>query len=239
MDTKTTRLLAKIRKMMEMANRAEGNEAEAAVAAGMVEKLLRKHNLTIADITPEQAKNDTTKDLYRKMKWTAGKCPVWVNRLAITLATTYETFCVFSAAESNDSHVAKAQQHISFVGASLDVAVTVQMFEYLFTTVNRLTDEHFAKNPTPQGKARTYKAAYRDGMATRLAMRLKEMAAERDAEVAVTGTGLMVVKKNAIDEYLGGSATYNMRKRKPSKNDEAFNAGYTKAGSVSMTKQLG
>lgn len=98
MDKKTEKLLTKIRNMLEMAKRTEGNEEEAAVAARMVEKLMCKHNLSIADITPEQAKSEIGKDLYSKMKWTAGKTPVWVNRLAINIAKTYDTFCCFTQA---------------------------------------------------------------------------------------------------------------------------------------------
>lgn len=236
MDAKKKKILGKIRKMLEMARRSEGNEEQAAVAAKMVENTMRKYNLTLADITPEQAKNDTTAELYRSMKWTAGKTPVWVNRLAVAIANTYDTFCTLTASPENDSWVSKQQYHLSFIGMDVDVAVTLEMFEYLYATVNKLTDEHFAKNPAPAGKGRTYKAAYRDGMATRLAGKLLRISQEKEA--VETGTGLMVIKKDAIAEYLGKPAEYGKSKRTAAKNDEAFNAGYHKGGSVSLNKQL-
>lgn len=236
MDTKKKKILSKIRKMLEMARRSEGNEEQAAVAAKMVENTMRKYNLTLADITPEEAKNDTLQARNQKYKWTAGKTPTWVNKLAVSLADTYDTFCVLTPANRNDGHVAKQQFNIAFVGLEVDVAVTLEMFDYLYSTVVKLTEQHFVKNPAPEGKGRTHKAAYRDGMATRLAIKLNELKQEK--EVVETGTGLMVIKKDAIAAFLGRPAAYKASTRKTTRNEEAFNAGYQKGGSVSLNKQL-
>ena len=236
--SKKAKLLAKIAKMMEMARRTDGNEEEAAVAARMVEGLLRKHNLTISDITPEQAKSECGQAAYSKMKWTAGKTPTWVMALAIAIGTTYETHVVYSQAAGNDSHVAKTQLHISFVGLEVDVAVSLDMFAYLYSVVIRATDTHFKVSPAPTGKARTYKAAYRDGMASRLRGRLADLVKEREAEATETGTALVIVKENAIAEYLGRKPTYSKSTRKVAGNSEAYAAGHAKGGDVSMNKQV-
>ena len=241
MNKKTEKILSKIRKMLAMAERTEGNEAEAANAARMAEALMRKHNLTIVDMTPEQAKSDVLKDLYKEMKWTAGKCPVWVNVLAIATADCYDSFCVFTKAESNDDWVAKAQQHISFVGNELDVAVTMEMFVYLYKTVNRLTDEHFKVYPAPKGKARSEKMGYRTGMARRLREKLGELQREKEAELqeaTKTGTGLVVVKKDAIAAFLGHGTEYGRTNRQTNNSSASYRAGYAKGGSVSLNKQL-
>lgn len=239
---KTAKILNKIRNMLEMAARAEGNEEEAATAARMAENLMRKHNLSMVDITPEEAKNNVQKDAFKKMKWTTGKCPVWVNRLAVSIANTYDTFCMFVDAGGNDSHVQKQQCNLAYVGDELDVAVSIEMLAYLYTTVNRLTDEWWDESGKHTGvSARTAKMNYRDGMAMRLKEKLREIQVEKEKEIqeaTKTGTGLMVVKKDAIADYLGFDPSYTNNTRQRSTNRTGFSAGYTKGGSVSLNKQV-
>lgn len=121
----------------------------------------------------------------------------------------------------------------------VDVAVSLEMFAYLYDTILRLTDEHFKANPAPKDKARTYRAAYRDGMSVRLSEKLKEVVVEKEIEAAKECKGLMVVKQGAIAEYLGHKAEYGNSKRTTARNDAAFSAGYNKGGSVPLNKQLG
>ena len=238
MNTKTEKLHAKIRKMMAMAERTEGNEEEAAVAARMVEKLMRKHNLSIGDVTPEQIKSDILGSEWDKMKWTANRCPAWVQGIAISISGVFDTFVTFSVASHNDKHVHAYQVNLRFVGTELDVQVSLQLFSYLYSTIIRLTDKYFKENPSPKGKARTYKNSFRSGMGHRLSERLKELKAEREKEFAQTGTTLIVVKQDAIAEYLGVELKYGTSKRKSSLNGEAYSAGCSAANSVGLNTQL-
>jgi len=238
MDNKTAKLHAKIRKMMAMAERAEGNEEEAAVAARMVEKLMRKHNLSIGEVSPEQMKSDILGKEWDKMKWTPGRCPIWVTNIAIAISGVYDTFVTFTAANYNDNHVAKQQMNLRFVGTDLDVQVSLDMFSYLYTTIIRLTNKHFKENPTPQGKARTFKNSFRVGMANRLRERLSELKTEREREFEKVGSALIVVKQGAISDFLGYKAQYGTSNRKSSHADSAYTAGYKTGGNVSLNSQL-
>ena len=241
MNNEMTRVMEKIRKLLNMAERAEGNENEAANAARMAENMLRKYNLSMSDITPEEAKSNVTESAWTDMKWTAGKAPTWVASLIIAVAEAHDCFIVWRRAKTTDSWVAKPQSNLTFVGTEMDAAVAKEVFVYLYRTVNRLTDEWAKDAYIPAGKARTYKNSYRSGMAHRLNERLKEMTAEKDKEfeeAAKTGTSLVVVKKDAIADYLGHATEYSTKKSSARVAGDAYSSGYTKGGSVSMNKQL-
>lgn len=233
-------VLDKIRKLFNMANHATANEHEAANATKMAESLLRKHNLSMGDVTPEEAKSDILEGMFTEMKWTAGKAPVWVMNVIIGVANAHDCFIVWRRASTNDHWVAKSQSHLTFIGAELDVAVAMETFKYLYHTVIKLTDSHFNSFPAPRGKARTEKNSYRLGMANRLYGRLNELAAEKkeEFEAATTGTSLVIVKKDAIADYLGGSATYGTSTRQSRTSASSYAAGHSRGGSVSLNKQL-
>lgn len=235
------RILRKIRALIEMASRQEGNEEEAMVAAGQLEKMLAKYNLELADITPEQVKSEVVSKRWTGMKWTENRIPRWANRLAIAVAKLCDTFCVLESADSNDGHVRKAQANFAFVGMDVDVQATVMMFGYLYQTINRLSDEHVKNTYVPKGKARTYRDSFRLGASTRLRERILEIMAEREAEKAAqvkTGTSLVVIKQQAIGEYLGRKPEYGVSKRTQDIDSMSYSAGQSAGNGISLNKQL-
>lgn len=243
MEKSTQKIIENVRKLLSMAA-DNANEHEAANAARMAEKLLRKYNLSMADITPEEAKSNVVDKKWTHMKWTVGKAPVWVMNLCIGIADAYDVYVVWSWADSNDHWVAKRQSNLTFVGAEADVEVTSEIFTYLYKTVIRLTDAHFKANPATYSP-RTEKKAYRQGITDRLRMRLAEMTEDKEAEfeeaaeTSTTGTNLMVIKKDAIGEYLGKPAEYAESTRQESTDNTAYTQGWHKGGTVSLNKQVG
>lgn len=228
---KNEKLLNKIRKMLTMAERSEGNEEQAAVAAAMVQNLMAKHNLTIADIGIKEAKSNVDGQAFTGMKWTPSRCPAWVQHLSIKVAAAFDCIVRYVPAQGNDSHVRAAQMRLEFVGVDIDSTVAVAMFEYLYETTIRLSNEH---DYGLTSSVRVAKNNFRHGMATRLSERLETIT----KETKPTGTGLVVVKRDAIDQFLGKSDHYTTKTRSQGRNDAARSAGYTKGGSVSFKKQV-
>lgn len=237
MNTEKQKILEKIQKLLNMAEHKASNENEAAQAAKMAESLMRKHNLSIGDITIEEARKDVVESALTNLKWTAGKAPVWVNAIGIAIADLYETHIMFTPARHNDAHVKKQQCNLSYIGSELDVTVSKVMFEYLYKTINRLTDEWHTSTKVKPGKTRTVKNSYRYGMATSISKRLRAMIVEKEAEYKTAGTSLMVVKKNAISDYLGGDASYDKNTRQET-YDSSYSEGYAKGQVVSLNQQM-
>lgn len=239
MKADNQKVLDKIRKLMAMAEREAGNEAEAATAAKMAEALLRKHNLSHSDISLEEAISDIKQVTVKQWKWTAGKSPVWVNILSVSLSNLYDTHVMFTkSVTGNDDHVAKRQSNLTFVGSELDATITAEMFTYLYKTINRLTDEFWSGCEQQHMKPRTVKNSFRLGAATCIAARIKKMLEEKKAAYVSSGTGLMVVKKDAIGKYLGYEPEYAEMNRETTTEDDAFARGYRKGEDISLTNQI-
>ena len=240
----TTRIIEKIRKLFAMANHATSNEQEAETAMRQADALLRKHNLTMTDITPEEAKSQVRESIMAKYKWTPGRAPVWAQSLATGVADLTDTFVIWTPAASNDSHVRNRQCNLCFVGNEADVITAGEMFNYLYETAIRLCDLHFDGDILGR-RAKTIKNSYRYGMACRLRERFAEMVAAKKAELqeaAGTGTSLVVVKKDAIAAHLGRSPEdlgYKESNREQSLEHQSFAAGHRDGGGVSLNKQIG
>jgi hypothetical protein len=235
------KVLEKVRKLLAMANHERSNEQEAATAARQAAYILKKHNLSIVDITPEQAKSDVIRATEDNMKWTAKKCPAWVSGLAVTIANTFDAKVVYAQTNKQDGHVRSPQFNFSFIGFEVDAIVSKDMFKYLYDTIVRLSDDWAKDQVVPKGKMRTFKISYRTGMADRLISRFLEIQREKKEEEAVTTsncTGLVVVKEKAINDFLGYKVSYGTRKRTLNKNATAYSYGYTKGGAVSLNKQI-
>lgn len=239
------RIIAKIRKLFAMANHAGSNEQEAETALRQAEALLRKHNLSMTDITPEEAKSDVRESVMHKYKWTPGRSPVWANWLSVEISKLTDTYVMWVPAKSNDSWVKRQQCNLCYVGGQADVITAGEMFDYLFQTINRLCDEYFEGVEIPPTKGKTYKNSYRYGVVQRLSERMKEMIRDKEAEfqqAAGTGTSLVVVKQDAIAAHLGKQPEdlgYQRMKRQQDLRGQHQNAGYRDGGGISLNKQLG
>lgn len=239
MKAEKQKILDKIRKLMGMAERTAGNEAEAAIAAKMAETLLRKHNLSSTDVTIEEAISDIREDTVTEFKWTNGSTPEWVRRVAITLAKLYDTHVIpTTATTGNDSHVQKLQVNLTFVGSELDATVTKEMFLYLYKTINRLTEEFWGMQ-NGSSNARTIKNSFREGASFAIKARILEIIEEKNKAYTSTGTGLIVVKKDAIEKYLGRNATYGPNNNKGVVLDSnAYHAGIRKGEDINLNNQI-
>ena len=234
-------IIDNIRKLYAMANHPGSNEHEAANAAKMAERLLRKHNLSISDITPEEAKSQVTESTMTKYKWTPGRAPVWAQTLSVSIAELHDCFVIWTRAAGNDEWVKKPQMNLCFVGLKADVLSAELMFDYLYTRTIALSDSWYKDTmggcaPNP----RVIKNSYRSGMVSRFRQRFAEMKAEQKAEYEATGTALVVVKSDAIKEYLDrDDLEYGSSSRQESQSERARAAGYTEGGNVSFNKQMG
>ena len=130
-------IISKIRKLLAMTEENGCSEGEAMNAALMAQKLMAKHNLTVADID-----DDTSKGKIVEVEFDAGTKYKWKYRLANIVAIN---FCckVFVVDRSK----------IVFYGYENHAKIASDVFKFLFETGIRLANNYYYK-------------CYKDGLET-------------------------------------------------------------------------
>ena len=239
------KLIKRLRKMIAMSERSAGNEEEAATAAKMVENLLRKHNLTLADVTQEELSSEVVKHAAKgsagTWKWTTGRCPPWVQGLAIQVANLCETFAMYIPSTDQDAHVKRKQMNFSFVGQDVDVEASIGMFIFLVNTVNALSDKYYTTNNVKTAyDSKVQMSNFRSGCAQRINERIRDIISEREQEqITMSSSKALVIRKDkAIAEYIGYEPRYGTGSRSGRYSNSAYSAGRQAGNNVKIRKEL-
>lgn len=145
-------IISKIRKLLAMTEENGCTEGEAMTAALMAQKLMAKHNLTVADID-----DDTSKGNIVEVGYDAGTKYKWKYRLANIIAVN---FCckVFVVGKSK----------IVFYGYENHAKIASDVFKFLFNTGIRLANNYYYecyKNGRETvGVKNTFLAGFCDGI---------------------------------------------------------------------------
>jgi hypothetical protein len=213
-------IVDKIQKLFAMAERAKGNENEAQVAMDKAQELLVKYNLDLATVQEHAKKSGTAADTGKRdyAKVNRSAMYEWQQQLVNTIATC--NFCVhWITTESQEYNkryswgmekAYRAVKRHKILGREANVAVVLNMVDYLFETIERLLEI-----PFPNNKDRLSRAAisWRMGVAERLRERIKHKYEEmRQADYATQGeqvysTALAVRRVDEAEEI----ANYDFR----------------------------
>lgn len=220
-------MMAKVKHLSENA----GTIGEAEAATEMLNRMLVKHNISMAEIKDV---DDQDSQVYDKFRFDLGSTYSWRKTLLDALAKT--TFChaVFD-------HKGKGA---NIVGQKHNVTVIEHMYDYLVNAINRLSDEAW-ENVDPHIKefqsARGWKYAFRVGAAQEVGERLRKRFRENMAEQRKeTGHGdAIVLVSNQLNDAL---ARYFPRLRStrisgPS-NGHGLGAGLEAGGRVNLDSQV-
>lgn len=226
-------VMRRVNKLLAIAGDDRANSAEAANAAAMAEKIMRKYQLDHEDIVRaefKQKENFETVDACVVMKKGQAhkpeKVPPWASWLAV------------SCARLNDCEVRFAFTRelgacVRFFGYKADVQVCGWMFDYL-TTVTIRNCRAFQKESF---RTKAESNSYRSGFVMRVNSALQ---AAKDAKVAeqpkTTGTGLMVVKQQAVAEHFG-EFTYGKAKEVKVSESSAFSRGRADGSRVDINRR--
>lgn len=202
-------VFARIQKLLALQESRGATEAEAAIAAAHVQRLLQEHNLSLAQV--EQAAGTTDKVEREKAETTMRAAHAWTVRLME--AVSENQFCMHRVSEVfvaeppevqakidqfPKSHWAKKisrpwtirgerivghyeKRHV-LVGRPLNVRVSLETYGYLRQAIRRAADDAGYK-PGPGMSARTIND-FRDGVSARLVERLNERRREAERESA-------------------------------------------------------
>lgn len=176
-DTISPKILDRIRKLAALADAKSGaTEAEASVAMEMMQDLLRKNGLSMAEI---EASGGAVSDDGKRERATIKRSSMykWQRELMACIAET--NFCVHIIHEEFDPDTRRKAKRHQLVGRSINVIATQIMYDYLVTTMKRLVSEAGHAPGTHNEKDYHY---WLEACGERLQDRLKQRAREAKRE---------------------------------------------------------
>lgn len=228
-------ILRRIAKLLAIAEDGRGDPNEAAAAAGMAERIMRKFQLEHSDIITKSLKagdDMATEDVVASAKTNGTRVklvPAWAQYLATRLAKLTET-------EVRNCTVANGDAGIRFFGYSADVKIAAWMFQYLVATSLRLCNE-FKQTAEYQIGGRPAVNAYRLGVITGINKNISDLIRVKKEEAHLsTGTSLMVVKQQAIVAKYG-DFRYGTAKSTNIRNGNAYSQGVTDGKKVDVSRK--
>lgn len=226
-------VMRRIQKLLAIAGDDRANPEEAASAANMAAKIMRKYQLEHADVVLESLKkgDDMHKEAVvhgprAKVNQPFQQVPTWVQWIAVEIGKGNDVGVKISRSAAGDACV-------QFYGFRSDVMVAKFTFEYLCATVLRLCDQYKKSGAGHMGTM----DSYRKGVATGIygKMREERLAKEKDNTTNTTGTALVVAKARAVAEYGGEFRT--KASKSTTSNYSAFGAGVKDGRSVDVNRR--
>ena len=220
----------RINKLLAMANDTRGNEHENEVAMRMAERLMRQHNIDVADL--EASTGQKAAYSWSSITIAVGEQaaratwrPMWIGFLGLGVGKF--TDCRTTWVEDADyGHC------IKFEGDATDLEYAAWLFK-------KLRDFGYAESKSVAGK---HRETFRKSYAIRLQERMRVLRAERDQAmkeaVTKTGNALMVVNNKLAlrDAQFGRQGVRNSRANLGS---QGFREGRNAADRANFSRPLG
>lgn len=213
------KVLARLKKMLHLANHGSATEGEANNAAEIAQKIMLEHNISMAMV---DSHSDAPEGSARKKSVDEGNAKYAYQREL--MAACAEVNFVYQETNWNYRGTYKRATGYTLIGREANVVAAKLLFEYLFKTIERLGIDYVGNATLVSGIAGS---SFMEGCSNRLSERLRErhrqqMAeqarAAREANAAArhpasSGTALVVV----MDDYAQSEEDRNndMRLGKP------------------------
>jgi hypothetical protein len=172
-------IVQRIHKLMALTTERGASEAEAALAAEHVQRLLAEHNLTMSVV---EARGGSTGTEGKRVKEGYGKRQVyrWQRDLMQRIAEL--NFCRVSLKFTHKWNKASVFDGYELIGRQANVITTQVMFEYLTQTIERLARDDVGNDPTQYftRRAHSFKEGCSDRLSTRLRNKREELVAEQE-----------------------------------------------------------
>ena len=240
MEQSQDRLIDRIKKLLALANNNPSAE-EAASAAAMAMRLMRKYNLESADLQAHELRKEGT--IIRAVVENGPNYKVrvasWFNVLVTGVAQSLGCETTISY---NPSRTGMAMY---LHGARQDVEVANWLINYLHVQIDKLADAHWKdksllirlrNDRAPYASERTReKNNYRFGLAISVLQRVKEVygADEEDVKGASSANALVALKNQLIREQFPNlPATTEINQ----KHTEALRRGYRDAEKINVQR---
>lgn len=186
------KVVEKVEKLLALASRKKGNEAEAAVAAAKAQQMLLAHNIDMAMVEQASGGSGRREDVKHK----GG---VYLYQRDLWRAVSELNFCLYFTSRRWQHRIAKrkstweggssweekvwsiAYQH-RVVGRTVNTALTRSMAGYLEQAIERIVMERLGNDNTQRFSR--WAVSYRKGAAARIIEKVQDRRAEIEAEEA-------------------------------------------------------
>nr|QIG67177.1 DUF2786 domain-containing protein [Rhizobium phage RHph_TM26] len=183
------KIVQKVEKLLALANRKKGNEAEAAVAAAKAQEMLAAYNIDMAMVEQSSGSSGRREDvkhkggvyLYQRALWRAvaelNFCLYWTS-------TKWVSRDVKKKAWGGDftSTIWSIQYQHRVVGRTVNVKLTQSMASYLEQTIERLVMERLGNQNNLRFSR--WAVSYRKGAAARIIEKVQDRRDQLEAEEA-------------------------------------------------------
>ena len=222
----------KIQKLLAMARDGRGNEHEEEIALKMAERMMRQHNIDIADLEQSSGKPAA-------YNWRSITLPMGEKAARMTWRPLWVGFLLTGVAQFTDckGEYVNTQEYgccAKFSGDEVDIEYAAWLFKFL-------RDIGYAEGHSVSGKERD---SFRKGFAIRVTHRMRVMRAERDqamkAAVTKSGSTALMVVNNKIalrNEQFGKMRTRSTSVNTPSSN--GFHLGTRAGDRVQFNRPIG
>lgn len=204
-------LMRRIDKLLAIARHERSNAAEAASAANMAVKLMKKYQISEGDVLIAKLKAGdgliagdvipTLANWNEPLK----RVPLWAARLAVAVARLTDTQVVMATTPTKKG----SEVCLRFRGYGPDVQLAIYVMTFLQTNMRRHRAD-FMKSYTYKEKGLTSLRSYTDGLTFGMidAIQAKIRENESDAEVSGSASSALVVAKEAAIAAHFGEVNY-------------------------------
>lgn len=235
-EAQQNKILARIRKMMALADCSAATEGERDTALQMVYNLLAKHNLTMVDVENNSAEGEAREEQQAKFV-----VYPWARSIAKSVAEMF--FCRYYFAAPRKG---KQATHC-FIGRQSNAVTASYMAEFVVRSVLREATKAYGSAISPE--ARTFAIGVVDRLRTRIRA-IQDAQAQEPTEAgapAAPGSALVLTKlrdseRDANELWLEAQGIQLERvkgRQKGITDGNAYNAGKAFGGSVSLAPQVG
>lgn len=189
-------IMRRVQKLLAIAQDDRANPNEAAAAAGMAERIMRKYQIDHSELIIKELKAGADLETSECL------CTAKTNGTKVESVPLWASWMASAVADFNDCGAQIAtnsnrEKVVRFYGYAGDVQVAKYMLDYLVATTLRLCRE-FKTTEDYAVYGRSGLASYRSGVASGICSAVRALIEVKEQEQASTGTALVVVKQDAI-----------------------------------------
>lgn len=243
MNEELESVMRRIQKLLAIANDDRANANEAASAANMAEKLMRKYQVEHTELITAQLKSSSalsSANVFANMKRNdpkrppLRKNPPWAQHLAVAVARLNDCEVRQSWAKNFD----RMDACLTFYGYDADVKVACFTFDYLVGAMVGAMAK-YNKDRRQSGAAdKSASEAYRRGFVAAITTNIyvQVNAKQQEMQQASSSRALVVAKKQAITEQFGDFG-YRDSKSKAVRDADAFREGVRDGRNVDINRR--
>lgn len=226
-DFDKDRVLARVRKMLALANDQQASEGERDNAMRMAHATLAKYNLELSDTQAKDDPRGRHEATYYSRPWSRS-CSAAIAELF---------FCKYIFVQPKRSQDGKHY----FVGKGTNATTALEMAQFIVNSIDKEANRWQRANGGNHDSWR----AFCWGATMAIRKRVEELKASKDADTKAPGTALVLanlyqVEAAANEAFIRASMNIRSGGRSPGFRDaQASAAGRTYGNSVSLSTQVG